>query len=472
MLEDKLIFILMVIISSSLEGIVLNVLLSEFTNLKNSKKKLNISLFIYITIIAISELITRNFIFEMNCPITDASLNTIIYRVLKSVIYLILIIIFIKVNYDVNIYKSIIIGISYIFILGAFNEIVYAFLSILCNKLIDMQYGWYYTLMYHEKLVSLEIIILSKLLLIYLVTIIKIIKLKVQFDKKIYKYIYFSIGANLASAILIFTIIYKATQSSTNLFLDIIIIAISSGILILNIFFMWLIIRVIKDNNLKAENKCIKENIQLQYKYYSNMQQSQLKVKKLYHDMKNHMICIENLYGKNEYVTNINNQLEECTSIFNTNNMILDIILNDKKNICQSKGIDLFADINFKECDFIDLADVCSIFSNMIDNAIEACEKIENNNIVKKIKIKGTIVKKLYVIKCENTKTNKVELKNGLAITDKKDKFLHGVGISSMKTSIEKYNGNLEVNDLENKFLVNICIPLRIENFQLCSQNA
>jgi sensor histidine kinase regulating citrate/malate metabolism len=152
--------------------------------------------------------------------------------------------------------------------------------------------------------------------------------------------------------------------------------------------------------------------------------------------------------------------------------MILDIILNDKKNICQSKGIDLFADINFKECDFIDVADVCSIFSNMIDNAIEACEKIENNNIVKKIKIKGTIVKKLYVIKCENTKTNKVELKNGLAITDKKDKFLHGVGISSMKTSIETYNGNLEVNDLENKFLVNICIPLRIENFQLCSKNA
>ncbi|MCB6547181.1 ATP-binding protein, partial [Blautia glucerasea] len=69
----------------------------------------------------------------------------------------------------------------------------------------------------------------------------------------------------------------------------------------------------------------------------------QMKVKKLYHDMKNHMICIENLYGKNEYVESINNQLKECNSIFNTNNMILDIILNDKKRICESKGIDLIA---------------------------------------------------------------------------------------------------------------------------------
>ncbi|MCU9807185.1 hypothetical protein LEQ06_02715 [Paraclostridium sp. AKS46] len=49
------------------------------------------------------------------------------------------------------------------------------------------------------------------------------------------------------------------------------------------------------------------------------------------------MICIENLYGKNEYVESINNQLKECNSIFNTNNMILDIILNDKNVFVKAK---------------------------------------------------------------------------------------------------------------------------------------
>lgn len=472
MLEEKFVFILMVFVSSAIELIALNVLLSEFGNFKNDRKKIITSLIIFILLIAILQIVTMNIIVESNWSIEDASLNTFILRFFKSIIYIILICIFININYEISIHKTLIISVGYVFILGIFNEGSYAFLSILCNKLRNMRYGWYYTLMY-DKLVFLEVNILSKLLLIYLVTVIKALRLKLNFNKRQYKYIFFSIGLNLLSAILIFMIIYKETPLSvTNLFLDIIIILISSGILILNIFLMWLIIRVIKDSSLRAENKCIKENIQLQYKYYLNMQQSQLKVKKLYHDMKNHMICIENLYGKNEYVTNINNQLEECSSIFNTNNMILDIILNDKQNICKSKGIDLLADINFKECDFIDIADVCSIFSNMIDNAIEACEKIEDENIGKNIKIKGTIVKSLYVIRCENTKNNIVKLKNGLVLTDKKDKFLHGIGISSMKNSIEKYNGNLEINDLENKFLVNICIPLKKESMNLYPKNA
>lgn len=270
----------------------------------------------------------------------------------------------------------------------------------------------------------------------------------------------FSILINLISATLIFSIIYKTTQSITNQFLDIIIVVISMSIWVFNGCLMWLIIRFMKDSRLKAENKCIKENIGLQYNYYLNMQHSQQKIRNLYHDMKNHMICIEKIYGENDYIKSINKQLNEFTYIYNTNNIILDIILNDKRNICENKKIELIADINFKECNFIDITDVCSIFSNIIDNAIEACDKIENNKIEKKIRLKGTNVNRLYVLKCENTKLNKINKKNELFMTDKKDKFLHGVGIKSIKASVEKYNGNLELNDLGNKFLVNICIPL------------
>ncbi|MGL5756321.1 MAG: GHKL domain-containing protein, partial [Paraclostridium sp.] len=438
-------------------------LLSGTINLKTNKTKLNLSLVICSILITFIEIIVMSLSISLN-------ISLIVVEIPKLIIYITLIFIFLYINYEMSIDRCIVISISYVFALKLIKELIYLFLSVLCNRINEMEYWWYYTLMY-DKLVMLEVAVLSKLLLIYLVTVFKILKLKIKFNKKEYRYIFISIIVNLISAILIFTIIYTATQSITNVFLDMIIIGISISTLILNSFFMWLIIRVIKDSNLRAENKSIKDNIDLQYKYYINMQESQLKIKNLYHDMKNHMICIEILYVKNDYITNINNKLEECTSIFNTNNMILDIILNDKKNICQNKGIDLFADINFKECNFIDVADVCSIFSNMIDNAIEACEKIEDKSIDKKIKIKGTVVKKLYIIKCENTKLNKVKLENGKIITDKKDKFLHGIGIRSMKTSVEKYNGNLEINNLENKFLVNICIPLRIENFHLYSQN-
>lgn len=471
MLESNFIYILIILISSAIELTTLSVLLNEFVELKSNKKNIINSLIICSILTSICEVIAMIIILKSNWTIEEASLWMLVVKFAKSIVSTTLISIFIKINYKIEIKKIVLISISYILFLGLLNEIIYAFLSLLCNRLIDMEYGWYYTLRY-EKLIFLEVNILTKLLLIYIVTIIKTVKLKVNLNNKQYKYIFFSIILNLLSAILIFATIYKTTQSVTDFALDFVIALISSSILILNIFFMWLIIRVSKDSNLRAENKCIKENIQLQHQYYLNMQESQMKVKKLYHDMKNHMICIENLYGKNEYVESINNQLKECNSIFNTNNMILDIILNDKKCICESKGIDLIANINFKECNFIDSADVCSIFSNMIDNAIEACENIEDNSISKKINIKGTIVKSLYIIKCENPKNNIIKLKSGKILTNKKDKFLHGIGISSMKNSIEKYNGNLEVNDLNTRFLINICIPLKPNENNLYIKNA
>lgn len=476
MLRENCVYLLIILISSSIELITLNVLLNEFAELKNNRKKIVTNLIIFILLFSICKIIAVSIIAEANWTIKESELWTPIIKSTKVLISIILIIVFVKINYEMKSIKNLIVSIGYILFLGLLNEGTYAFLILICNRLEGMDYlnlsdYWYYTFRY-AKLVFLEVNILTNLLLIYIVSITKALKLKFSLNNTQYKYIFFSIILNLVSAILIFATIYKTTQSITNFALDFVIVLISSSILILNIFFMWLIIRVIKDSNLRAENECIKENIQLQHQYYLNMQESQMKVKKLYHDMKNHMICIENLYGKNEYVESINNQLKECNSIFNTNNMILDIILNDKKRICESKGIDLIANINFKECNFIDSADVCSIFSNMIDNGIEACENIEDNSITKKINIKGTIVKSLYIIKCENPKNNIIKFKSGKILTNKKDKFLHGIGISSMKNSIEKYNGNLEVNDLNTRFLINICIPLKLNENNLYIKNA
>ncbi|CEO21855.1 ATP-binding protein [Paraclostridium sordellii] len=453
MLEDnKLFFTFIIFVSSIIDWGALNILLSESFKVKLSKVTLTFILIIFSILTSYIQLIGMKIYLIENK-------NLMILKILELGISIIGVYIYTNICYDINLCKSLTISILYIFITHIFGELTYLFVSILCNKLLRMEYIWYYTLIY-ENLVFIEVTVLSKLLLIYLVTVIKFLKLKMKFNIKEYSCMIFSILINLISATLIFSIIYKTTQSITNQFLDSIIVVISMSIWFFNGCLMWLIIRFMKDSRLKAENKCIKENIALQYNYYLNMQHSQQKIRNLYHDMKNHMICIEKIYGENDYIKSINKQLNEFTYIYNTNNIILDIILNDKRNICENKKIELVADINFKECNFIDITDVCSIFSNIIDNAIEACDKIENNKIEKKIRLKGTNVNRLYVLKCENTKLNKINKKNELFMTDKKDKFLHGVGIKSIKASVEKYNGNLELNDLGNKFLVNIFIPL------------
>ncbi|WP_270507006.1 GHKL domain-containing protein, partial [Paraclostridium sordellii] len=76
------------------------------------------------------------------------------------------------------------------------------------------------------------------------------------------------------------------------------------------------------------------------------------------------------------------------------------------------------------------------------------------------INIRGTIVKSYYIIKCENSKNNEIKIKNKKILTNKKDKFLHGLGLTSMKSSLNKYNGDLKFIDEENKFIINIYIPL------------
>ncbi|MEG1131671.1 MAG: ATP-binding protein [Romboutsia sp.] len=229
-----------------------------------------------------------------------------------------------------------------------------------------------------------------------------------------------------------------------------------------SILLIMVVFKAIKDIKDKNEENLLKEKIDMQYNYYLNLQETQNKVKRIYHDMSNHMICIKNMSSEqedlNNYIDEISKDLNEFKEIYNTGNMILDIILNEKQAKCNESNIKFSCDINFSKCSFIEMTDVCSIFSNILDNAVEACNKINNDE--KYIKIRGTVVKSYYVIRCENSKINKVKIKNYKIITSKKDKFIHGIGLKSVKSSLKKYDGELEMEDFENEFLLQIYIPI------------
>ncbi|GAA0714321.1 ATP-binding protein [Paraclostridium ghonii] len=253
----------------------------------------------------------------------------------------------------------------------------------------------------------------------------------------------------------------KNNYISTNFmpFLDFMKHSVIIAIIFCNIFLIIIIKKIIKNMKNESEMKALNDKLDMQYNHYLSIQESQIKVRQLYHDINNHMACIKRIQNKdvNEYIDSINDELKDYKTTFNTSNMILDIILNEKKSICNKNNIELFCDINFSQCYFIEMIDVSSIFSNVLDNAIEACKKVESNRY---INIRGMIVKSYYVIKCENSKNNEIKIKNKKIITSKKDKFLHGIGLTSIKSSLNKYHGELEIIDEKNKFLINIYIPL------------
>lgn len=83
----------------------------------------------------------------------------------------------------------------------------------------------------------------------------------------------------------------------------------------------------------------------MEYKYYSNLKDNQEKVKRLYHDIKNHIACIE---GNNKetgirkkYIDSLNSEIDKLNLGFNTGNEVLDVILNNKREKCMENNISL-----------------------------------------------------------------------------------------------------------------------------------
>lgn len=232
-----------------------------------------------------------------------------------------------------------------------------------------------------------------------------------------------------------------------------------------NIVFIFILIKLLKSTEEKAKLELLNKKHDMEYNYYLNIKESQEKVKRLYHDINNHMTNIKLIQNQSsnvdEYINSINNEIKDFENIYNTGNVILDVILSEKSKLCNIKNINFFCNIDFSKCDFLHMMDVSSIFSNLLDNAIEACDKIENGENKKYINIRGTIVKSYYIIKCENSKTNKVIIKNNKIISSKKDKYFHGIGIESIKSSLKKYDGEMEIENEENKFISIIYIPLK-----------
>ncbi|GAA0099341.1 ATP-binding protein [Paraclostridium bifermentans] len=232
---------------------------------------------------------------------------------------------------------------------------------------------------------------------------------------------------------------------------------------ITNIILIFIVANSIKSEKEKVKLELVNEKLDMQYKYYLMVKESQEKMKQVYHDMNNHMENIRSLKNSsedvNEYINNIEDEVKNNKNIYNTGNALLDIILYEKSKDCIKNNIDFNVGIDFSKCEFIDMIDISSIFSNLIDNAIEACNKIDDNNIEKYITIKGIFIKSYYVVRCENSKTNKVIIKNNKILTSKKNKFLHGIGLDSIKSSIKKYNGELKIKNSEFKFITSIHIP-------------
>lgn len=165
----------------------------------------------------------------------------------------------------------------------------------------------------------------------------------------------------------------------------------------------------------------------------------------LFHDTKHHFkLLYEFVLNKNyqeleNYIKILVEKESEYVQKRWTGNQIVDIILNSKISDMNEKEIDYEINVEFPKTTSILSKDICIILSNLLDNAIEACEKCNNK---KYIKVGMKRVNKMIILKIENTYVGNEE-KFNFGFTTKKEKNLHGWGLKSVEETIKKYNGTL-----------------------------
>lgn len=189
------------------------------------------------------------------------------------------------------------------------------------------------------------------------------------------------------------------------------------------------------------------------YEYYLYMEEEHLRIRKMYHDMKNQMMILQDENHKNseaddQRIQNLSEELDTLKQFYHTGINSLDILLFDGKIKAEAKGIQFEAVISEGCLSFMKEEDINVIFSNAIINAIEACDKITEGS--KYIKIKAGKNLDDVMIYVKNTVGR--ERTKGSLHTDKKNKALHGIGMASIQECAEKYHGYVSVIEEEDTF--------------------
>ncbi len=206
-----------------------------------------------------------------------------------------------------------------------------------------------------------------------------------------------------------------------------------------------------------------------QYEYYSALEVENLNVRKMYHDIKNHLLAIRGLNNENSelahaYIQECLDAVEGFNQFYDTGNKLADIILYEKSNIARMSQIDAKVMVQKDSLNDIDMLDLCAILTNSFDNAIEACKLCKGKRYIRVKTIKNEAS---LIVSFKNAyEVEPVKSEKGNFITLKKNKGEHGVGMQSVKMAAQKYNGNVEIsiNQKKKEFLLIIMIPNSFQN--------
>lgn len=192
-------------------------------------------------------------------------------------------------------------------------------------------------------------------------------------------------------------------------------------------------------------------------------------IRKVRHEMKSHMANIKGLvagekYGEVEkYIGKLDETMQDLDYKFNTGNAVTDVIINDKYQRAVKSGIVFRVKFDYRETDSISAFDMGIVLNNLLDNAIEACENLEQA----KRHISLTLKRKNHflLVEVENSFDGKLEWKDGEAVpatmkqSSLPDALMeHGIGLKNVEDVADRYLGYMDIKAGKDVFKVTVML--------------
>lgn len=240
-------------------------------------------------------------------------------------------------------------------------------------------------------------------------------------------------------------------------------VAVALGLAVINICIFYFLLDFLEKEmeiqRLRIQEECTKNRLEL----YHNMQQSYEKQRKYLHDYKNQLTCLLDMLENGQvkevcaYLDTLMGNFKKSIDHVDTNHTVVNVILNRKYQEAADKGIAMTVAVNDLSRLELCTEDIVTLLANLLDNAIEACEKVSGDKI---IQFKMRVEKGEVVLSVRNPVAETVRIKDNRIVTSKRDKSLHGIGLLNIEEVIGKNNGTSVIKCENGWFSFSAMIPL------------
>lgn len=294
--------------------------------------------------------------------------------------------------------------------------------------------------------------VISKLVMFAAARLICRKKDRQQYIMKTSYYVVFSV-AMLTGILTLYLLFELNTQGASPFFANLSVIC-SGGILFCVFLIFKLYIYLAKEYDRRNRENLLKQQLEAQKRYTDEIIAQQDKLRRVRHDMENHMISVRSYMQAEEYengVKYIDDLLKVTkteTGAVNTGNRVIDSVITAKKAAAVARGIEFDSVVQIPENIPVDASDCCIVLGNILDNAIEASEESGKE---KRIEFSLIYSKPSLICKVKNTAPNR---KNKMLKTTKADAENHGIGLENVRYVLEKYNHVMRITQGDGIFTI------------------